>query len=48
MKVFSRGPESLVFRNRQQILEVTKLGPVIHTSTLRAAGMTILSMTEAS
>jgi hypothetical protein len=48
VKVFRRGPESFVFRNRQQIFEVTKLGPIVHTSTLRTAGMIILSMTEAS
>jgi hypothetical protein len=48
VKVFRRGPESFVFRNRQQILEVAKLGPIVHTSTLRTAGMSILSMTEAS
>jgi hypothetical protein len=48
VKVFRRSPESFVFRNRQQIFEVTKLGPIIHTSTLRMAGMSILSMTEAS
>jgi hypothetical protein len=48
VKVFRRGPESFVFRNGQQIFEVTKLGPIVHTSTLRMAGMIILSMTEAS
>jgi hypothetical protein len=48
VKVFRRGPESFVFRNGQQIFEVTKLGPIVHTSTLRTAGMIILSMTEAS
>jgi hypothetical protein len=48
VKVFRRGPESFVFRNGQQIFEVTKLGPIVHTSTLRTAGMIILSITEAS
>ena len=48
VKVFRRGPESFVFRNRKQIFEVTKLRPIVHTSTLRMAGMIILSMTEAS
>jgi hypothetical protein len=48
VKVFRRGPESFVFRNGQQIFEVTKLGPIVHTSTLRTAAMIILSMTEAS